>query len=62
MTISIEEKWGEISVRARRGSAIIEDSGRKITVIGVWDLKELKELVDAIERFRKRYLVVERED
>jgi len=62
MTISIEEKEKEISVRARRGSAIIEDSGRKITVIGVWGGSELKELVDTVERVRKRHLLVERED
>jgi len=62
MTISIEEKEKEISVRARRGSAIIEDMGRKITVIGVWSGSELKELVDTVERVRKRHLLVERED
>jgi len=62
MTIEIEEKEKEISVRARRGSAIIEDSGRKITVIGVWGGSELKELVDTVERVRKRHLLVERKD
>jgi len=62
MAISIEEKEKEISIRARRGSAIIEDSGRKITVIGVWSGSELKELVDVVEKVRKRHLLVERED
>ena len=62
MTISIEEKEKEISVRARRGSAIIEDRGRKITVIGVWSGSELQELVDMVEKIRKRHLLVERED
>lgn len=62
MTISIEEKEKEISIRARRGSAIIEDRGRRITVIGVWSGSELKELVDTVERVRKRHLLVERED
>ena len=62
MTISIEEKEKEISIRARRGSAIIEDRGRRITVIGVWSGNELKELVDTVERIRKRHLLVERED
>ncbi|MCW3140652.1 MAG: hypothetical protein N2V72_00510 [Methanophagales archaeon] len=62
MPIELEEKEKEITVRARRGSAIIGDGGRKITVIGVWSGKELKELVDVVERVRKRHLVVERED
>ena len=62
MTIEIEEKWNEIAVKAKGGSAIIEDSGRKITVIGVWSGSELKELVDTVEKIRKRHLVVERED
>ena len=62
MTIEIEEKEKEISIRARRGSAIIEDRGRRITVIGVWSGNELKELVDTVERVRKRHLLVERED
>ena len=62
MTISIEEKEKEISVRARRGSAIIGDRGRRITVIGVWSGSELKELVDVVEKVRKRHLLVERED
>jgi len=62
MTISIEEKEKEISIRARGGSAIIEDRGRRITVIGVWSGNELKELVDTVERVRKRHLLVERED
>ena len=62
MTISIEEKEKGISVRARRGSAIIGDRGRKITVIGVWSGSELRELVDVVEKVRKRHLLVERED
>ena len=62
MTISIEEKEKEISVRARRGSAIIEDSGRKITVIGVWGGSELKELVDAVADVRKKHFIIEIDD
>jgi len=62
MPIEIEEKWDKISVKAKGGSAIIEDRGRKITVIGVWSGSELKELVDTIEKVRKRHLLVERED
>jgi len=62
MGIEIEEKETNTLVRAKRGTAIIEDCGRKVIVIGTWSFWELKELVNAIADVRKRHFIIEIDD
>ena len=62
MGIEIEEKETTTLVRAKRGTAMIEDCGRKVIVVGVWSFSELKELVDAVADVRKKYHIIEREE
>ncbi|RLG34511.1 hypothetical protein DRN97_02260 [Methanosarcinales archaeon] len=62
MTIEIEEKETTTLVRAKRGTAMIEDCGRKVIVVGVWSFSELKELVDAVADVRKRHFIIEIDD
>jgi len=62
MGIEIEEKETTTLVRAKRGTAIIEDCGRKVIVIGTWSFWELKELVNAIADVRKRHFIIEIDD
>ena len=53
--MEVEIKDDKVSVRARQGSAIIENKGKKITVIGVWSNKELKKLIDTVKRIREEF-------
>jgi len=53
--MEIEVRDDSISVKAKRGSAIIENRGNKITVIGVWSNEELKRLVDTVKRIREEF-------
>ena len=62
MTVEIEEKETNTLVRAKRGTAMIEDCGRKVIVVGVWSFSELKELVDAVADVRKRHFIIEIDD
>ena len=62
MTIEIEEKETTTLVRAKRGTAIIEDYGRKVIVIGTWSFRELIDLVDAVADVRKRHFIIEIDD
>ena len=62
MGIEIEEKETTTLVRAKRGTAMIEDCGRKVIVIGVWSFSELKELVDAVANVRKKHFIIEIDD
>jgi len=62
MGIEIEEKETNTLVRAKRGTAMIEDCGRKVIVIGVWSFSELKELVDAVANVRKKHFIIEIDD
>ena len=49
-----EIKDDKVLVRAKTGTAIIENTGEKITVIGVWSNEELKKLVDTVKRVRDK--------
>ena len=62
MGIEIEEKETTTLVRAKRGTAMIEDCGRKAIVIGAWSFGELKELVNAIAEVRKKHFITEEVD
>ena len=62
MAIEIEEKETTTLVRAKRGTAMIENCGRKVIVVGVWSFSELKELVDAVADVRKRHFIIEIDD
>lgn len=62
MSIEIEEKETTTLVRAKHGTAIIEDYGRKVIVIGTWGFRELIDLVDAVANVRKKYHIIEREE
>jgi len=62
MTIEIEEKETNTLVRAKRGTAIIEDYGRKVIVIGTWGFRELIDLVDAVADVRKKYHIIDSEE
>ena len=62
MGIEIEEKETTTLVRAKRGTAIIEDYGRKAIVIGTWGFRELIDLVDAVADVRKKYHIIESEE
>jgi len=62
MGIEIEEKETTTLVRAKRGTAMIENCGRKVIVVGVWSFSELKELVDAVADVRKRHFIIEIDD
>ena len=53
--MEVEIKDDKVSVRARQGSAIIENKGKKITVIGVWSNEELKKLVDTVKKVRDKF-------
>ena len=53
--MEIEIKDDRILVKSKRGSAIIENKGKKITVIGVWSNEELKRLVDTVKRVREEF-------
>jgi len=55
-----EIKDDKVLVRAKTGTAIIENSGEKITVIGVWSNEELKRLVDTVKRVREEFRGKER--
>ena len=55
MEIEVEVRDDSVSVKAKRGSAIIENRGNKITVIGVWSNEELKRLVDTVKRIREEF-------
>ena len=50
-----EIKDDKVLVRAKTGTAIIENEGKKITVIGVWNNEELKKLVDTVKRIREEF-------
>ena len=50
-----EIKDDRVLVKSRQGSAIIENKGKKITVIGVWSNEELKRLVDTVKRVREEF-------
>jgi len=45
----------KVLVRTKTGTAIIENEGKKITVIGVWNNEELKKLVDTVKRVRDKF-------
>ena len=62
MGIEIEEKETTTLVRAKRGTAIIEDYGRKVIVIGTWGFRELIDLVDAVADVRKKHFIIEIDD
>ena len=49
-----EVKDNRVLVRASNGTAIIEDEGKKITVIGVWSNDELRALVNTVRKVRKK--------
>jgi len=51
--MEIEIKDNRVLVRANNGTAIIEDEGKKITVIGVWSNDELRALVNTVRKVRK---------
>jgi len=51
-----EIKDNRVLVRASNGTAIIEDEGKKITVIGVWSNEELRMLVDTVRKVRENIL------
>jgi len=53
--MEIEVKDDRVSVKSKRGSAIIENKGKKITVIGVWSNEELKKLVDIVKKVREEF-------
>ena len=53
--MEVEIKDDRVSVKSKRGSAIIENKGKKITVIGVWSNGELKRLVDTVKRVREEF-------
>ena len=53
--MEIEIKDDRVSVKSKRGSAIIENEGKKITVIGVCSNEELKKLVDTVKRVRDKF-------
>jgi len=53
--MEIEIKDDRVSVKSKRGSAIIENEGKKITVIGVWSNEELRRLVDTVKRVRDKF-------
>ena len=50
-----EIKDDKVLVRAKTGTAIIENEGKKITVIGVWSNEELKKLVDTVKKVRDKF-------
>ena len=52
--MEIEIKDNRVLVRASNGTAIIEDKGRKITVIGVWSNDELRALVNTVRKVREK--------
>jgi len=49
-----EIKDNRVLVRANNGTAIIEDEGKKITVIGVWSNDELRALVNTVRKVREK--------
>ena len=51
-----EIKDNRVLVRASNGTAIIEDEGRKITVIGVWSNDELRTLVNTVRKVREKLI------
>jgi len=53
--MEVEIKDDKVLVKSRQGSAIIENEGKKITVIGVWSNEELRRLVDTVKRIREEF-------
>ena len=53
--MEVEIKDDRVLVKSRQGSAIIENEGKKITVIGVWNNEELKKLVDTVKGVREEF-------
>ena len=53
--MEVEIKDDRVLVKSKQGSAIIENEGKKITVIGVWSNEELKRLVDIVKKVRDKF-------